>query len=126
MFVVMRFCIKSFLLIFNIFTIFLSSNPDAAQYLSFPSIRCTMHRERIKNQPSIPKTLALLYNVLGSSSVMHNIRKETVITPDGNTAIIFSTDHLLQTLSSSTEIYVDGTFSVSTTATSFCNITKVI
>lgn len=56
---------------------------------------------------------------------MQNIRKETVITTDGNTAIIFSTDHLLQALSSTTEIYVDGTFSVSTTAASSCNNNKI-
>lgn len=104
--------------IYNIF--FLSSNPDAAQYLSFASMRSSMHRERIKNRPSVPVTLASLYDILKHSNIMQNIYIENIITTDGKTAIILSTDYLLQALSSTTEIYVDGTFSVSITASS-CN-----
>ncbi|XP_070158933.1 uncharacterized protein [Polyergus mexicanus] len=87
-------------------------NPDAAQYLSFASMRCSMHRERIKNRPSVPETLASLYDILKHSSTMQNIYIENIITTDGKTAIILSTDYLLQALSSTTEIYVDGTFFV--------------
>ncbi|XP_011706466.1 PREDICTED: uncharacterized protein LOC105461653, partial [Wasmannia auropunctata] len=28
-------------------------NPNVAQYLSFPSIRCGMHRERVKSRPPV-------------------------------------------------------------------------
>ncbi|XP_070167590.1 uncharacterized protein [Polyergus mexicanus] len=75
-------------------------------------MRCSMHRERIKNRPSVPETLASLYDILIHSSIMQNIYIENIITTDGKTAIILSTDYLLQALSSTTEIYVDGTFSV--------------
>ncbi|XP_070518824.1 uncharacterized protein [Cardiocondyla obscurior] len=109
-------CRSSMLYLFRniklFFNILFSRNQDAAQYLSFPSVRYTMHRERMKNRPSIPTTLASLYNMLQSSTIMQNIRKETVITTGEKTAIIFSTNDLLQALSSATEIYVDGTFSV--------------
>ena len=73
-----------------------------------------MHRERKKNQPPLPDTLASLYDILKNSDKIPNIYKEN-ITANGKTAIILSTNYLLQALSSTTEIYVDGTFSVSTT-----------
>lgn len=72
-----------------------------------------MHRERMKTRPSVPDTLATLYNILKNSDIIPNISKENIITVNGKTAIILSTDYLLQALSSATEIYVDGTFSVS-------------
>jgi hypothetical protein len=73
-----------------------------------------MQRERMKSLPSVPDTLASLYDILANSGIMSNIYKENLITTDEKTAIIFSTNSLLQALSSATEIYVDGTFSVST------------
>lgn len=91
------------------------SNPDAAQHLSFPSIRSSMHRARASSQPLIPNTLASLYNVLQNYDIMQNFYKENIITSDGTVAILLSTNDLLETLYSTTEIYVDGTFSVSTT-----------
>lgn len=99
---------------------FFHSNPDAAQYMGFASMRCSMHRERIKKRPSVPDTLVLLYNSLQNTNIMQHFYKEIITTIDGKTAIILSTDYLLQALSSATEIYVDGTFSVSTTA--YCNL----
>lgn len=75
-----------------------------------------MQRERLKSRPPIPDTLALLYDILENSGIMQNIYKESLITTDGKTAIIFSTNYLLQALSSATNIYVDGTFSVSTSS----------
>jgi len=72
-----------------------------------------MHRERTKSRPSIPDTLASLYDILQTSDIMQNIYKENITTTDGKSAIIFSTNYLLQALYSATEIYVDGTFSVS-------------
>lgn len=78
-----------------------------------------MHRERIKSQPPVPDTLASLYDILQNRDIMQNIYKENITTSNGKTAIILSTNYLLQALSSATEIYVDGTFSVSTIT--FCN-----
>lgn len=72
-----------------------------------------MHRERTKSRPSVPDMLTSLYDILQNSDIMQNIYKENIITTDGKTAIILSTNYLLQALSSATEIYVDGTFSVS-------------
>lgn len=72
-----------------------------------------MHRERTKSRPSVPDTLTSLYNILQNSDLIQNIYKENITTTDGKTAIILSTNYLLQALSSATEIYVDGTFSVS-------------
>ncbi|TGZ46497.1 Uncharacterized protein DBV15_11691, partial [Temnothorax longispinosus] len=87
-------------------------NPDAGQYLSFATIRCSMHREREKSRPSVPNTLESLYDILENSDIIQNIYKDKVVTTDGKSAIILSTNYLLQALSSTTEIYVDGTFSV--------------
>jgi len=83
-----------------------------------------MHRERMKSRPSVPDTLASLYDILENSDIMQNVFKEKVITTDGKAAIILSTNYLLQALSSTTEIYVDGTFSVSTTCLVRQNISQ--
>ncbi|XP_018301775.1 uncharacterized protein [Mycetomoellerius zeteki] len=90
----------------------MSSNPNVAQYLSFPSIRCSMHRERIKSRPPIPDTLASLRNILEHCDIIKNVYKGSLITDNEKTAIILSSNSLLEALSSATEIYVDGTFSV--------------
>ncbi|XP_024882444.1 uncharacterized protein LOC112461432, partial [Temnothorax curvispinosus] len=87
------------------------SNPSIGQYLSFPSIRCTMHRERINSRPSVPDTLASLRDMLPNSDMLKDFYKGSIITSCGNTAIILSTNDLIDALSSATEIYVDGTFS---------------
>lgn len=97
---------------------FLSSNPDAAQYLSFSSLRSSMQRERIKSQPPVPDTLSSLRDILENCNIIKNVYKESVTTNDGKTAIILSTNYLLEALASATEIYVDGTFSVSITTSS--------
>lgn len=73
-----------------------------------------MQRERMKSRPPVPDTLASLRNILGNYDIMKNVYKESVTTNDGKVAIILSTNYLLEALSSATEIYVDGTFSVST------------
>ncbi|XP_071634796.1 uncharacterized protein [Temnothorax longispinosus] len=96
----------------DIFDSVCRSNPDAAEYLSFTSMRCNMRRERTKSQPRVPDTLASLYDILKNSDIIENIYKENITTSNGKTAIILSTNYLLDALASTTEIYVDGTFSV--------------
>jgi len=73
-----------------------------------------MHRERVKVRPSVPKTLASLRDIFENSDTLKNIYQGSVIFND-KVAIILSTTDLLEGLSSATEIYVDGTFSVSLT-----------
>lgn len=72
-----------------------------------------MLRERMKSRPLVPDTLASLHNILENCNIITNVYKESVTTNDGKTAIILSSNYLLEALSSATEIYVDGTFSVS-------------
>lgn len=72
-----------------------------------------MHRERIKSRPPIPDTLASLRNILEHCDIIKNVYKGSLITDNEKTAIILSSNSLLEALSSATEIYVDGTFSVS-------------
>lgn len=95
------------------YVFFLFSNPDAAQYLSFASIRCSMQRQRTKSLPPVPDTLTSLRDILEDYDILKNVYKESVTTNDGKTAIILSTNYLLKALSSATELFVDGTFSVS-------------
>lgn len=73
-----------------------------------------MQRERMKSRPPVPDTLASLRDVLENCDIIKNVYKGSVTT-NGKSAIILSTNYLLEALSSATEIYVDGTFSVSTT-----------
>lgn len=78
-------------------------------------MRCSMYRERGKVRPSVPETLASLRDIIESSDIIKNIYQGSVILNDDKIAIILSTTSLLEGLSSATEIYVDGTFSVSLT-----------
>lgn len=96
------------------YVLFMFSNPDVAQYMSFPAVRNCMQRARVQTQPSVPETLASLNDTLHNSYILRNIWKESVTFDNDKTAIILSTNYLLEALSSATEIYVDGTFSVST------------
>lgn len=76
-----------------------------------------MYRERTKSLPSIPDNVLSLYDLIENFDVLQNVYKGKIFTSDGKTAIFLSNDYLLQALSSTTEIFVDGTFSVSTTVT---------
>lgn len=105
----------SVLIMFVLYYFLICSNSDAEQYLSFPSMRSSMHRERVKSRPSVPKTLASLRDMLDNSNILKDIYQESVTLSDDNVAIILSNSDLLEGLSSATEIYVDGTFSVSLT-----------
>lgn len=91
------------------------SSPNVGQYLSFPSVRCSMHRERMKSRPPTPYTLVSLRDMLERSDMLKDFYKRSIITTSGSIAIILSTNDLIDALSSTTEIYVDGTLSVSKT-----------
>lgn len=74
-----------------------------------------MHRARVKVRPTVPETLASLRDIVEKSEIMKDIYQGSVVSNNDKIAIILSTTRLLQGLSSATEIYVDGTFSVSLT-----------
>lgn len=91
------------------------SNPEAAAFMAFKSVRSQLNRERLKNRPKLPHSIATLADELNHYTPTNHIYKGCVIASDGNRALLFSDDKLLIALELSTEIYCDGTFSVSLT-----------
>lgn len=87
--------------------------PEAAVSLSYNTIRTPLHREKIKYRPSLPINLLGLRTKLETYEPLKNIYKGEVTSPHGEIALIFSTDGLLKELASCTEMFLDGTFSVS-------------
>jgi hypothetical protein len=88
-------------------------NPEVAAFLAFKSIRSRMNRERTKNRPKLPHSITALADELNNYIPMSYVYKGCVISCNGEKALLFSDNKLLQALESSTEIYCDGTFSVS-------------
>ncbi|GAB1869823.1 FLYWCH-type domain-containing protein [Camponotus japonicus] len=87
-------------------------NPESAVFVAFKSIRSQLNRERIKNRPKLPQSIDILADELNNYIPISDIYKGSVTANDGNKALFFSNDKLLQALNSSTEIFCDGTFSV--------------
>lgn len=88
-------------------------NPESAVFVASKSIRSQLNRERIKNRPKLPQSIDILADELNNYIPISDIYKGSVTANDGNKALFFSNDKLLQALNSSTEIFCDGTFSVS-------------
>ncbi|KYN21657.1 hypothetical protein ALC57_05965, partial [Trachymyrmex cornetzi] len=86
--------------------------PEAAISLSYNTIRTPLYREKIKHRPPLPRNLLSLQTQLETYEPLKNIYKGHAMSTDGKIALIFSTNELLKQLDSSTEIYLDGTFSV--------------
>lgn len=63
--------------------------------------------------PPIPNSMEKLKDCLLNYESLKDVYKGNVTSTNNEMAIIFSTNVLLDALSVSTEIYVDGTFSVS-------------
>lgn len=63
----------------------------------------------------MPQSIAAFADELNHYEPMSNFYKGSVTVNDGKKAFLFSTDALLIALELSTEIYCDGTFSVSLT-----------
>lgn len=87
--------------------------PEEAITLSYATVKCTLYRERIKLRPSLPKDMKTLAVSLSAYVPLEGFYKGSVISNDGKIALIFTTDTLLHELGKSTELYVDGTFNVS-------------
>lgn len=88
-------------------------NPESAALIAFKSIRSQLNRERLKSRPKLPQSIATLADDLKYYTPINHIYKGCVTASDGKKALFFSNDKLLQALESSTEIFCDGTFSVS-------------
>lgn len=90
--------------------------PEEAITLSYATVRCTLYRERIKLRPSLPKDMETLAASLSAYVPLKGFYKDSITCNDGKIALIFTTDKLLHVLGKSTELYVDGTFNVSSCA----------
>ncbi|XP_066592929.1 uncharacterized protein [Prorops nasuta] len=98
--------------------------PTEAAYITFPSIKSTLNAERLKNKPKNPTTLAALPALMMNYAPVMPIYKGTAQI-GSEIAVIFSTDTLMDLLASSTEIFVDGTFSVLPSAPSISQLYSV-
>jgi len=88
--------------------------PTAAVSLSYNTVRTPLHREKIKYRSSLPTNFINLQTQFETYEPLKTIYKGKAVSINGEIALIFSTDGLLQELASCTEIFLDGTFSVNT------------
>lgn len=77
------------------------------------SVRSLLLRERIKIRPSLPSNVRDIGNLLQGYEPIKFIYKGCVISEDNKYSYIFTSDKLLKILEKSSEIFIDGTFSVS-------------
>jgi len=97
--------------------------------LSYATLKSTLYREKIKLRPSLPNDMETLAANLLTYRPLERFYKGNVTCSDGKRALIFTSNELLQELQKSTELYVDGTFNVSSyflqySALSFLNKNK--
>lgn len=82
-------------------------------HITYSSMRTILHRARSSFFPLIPDSMEKLKDCLLNYEPLKEFYKGDVVSTNNEIAVIFSTDVLLTALAASTEIYVDGTFSVS-------------
>lgn len=87
-------------------------NQEVAKKLTFVSMKSILNRERAKSKPTVPKTMSALSDLLQNYEPLNNNYKGSVIAEDGKIALLFSSDELLKALACTSEILVDGMFSV--------------
>lgn len=75
-------------------------------------MKSVMARERTKQRSPIPHTFQALSTDLNKYDWIKDFYKGSVVAQDGSMAAIFSSDVLINALKTTTEIFVDGTFSV--------------
>lgn len=75
-------------------------------------MKSVMARERAKQRPPIPHTFQALSTDLNKYDWIKDFYKGSVTAQDGSMAAIFSSDVLIDALKTTTEMFVDGTFSV--------------
>lgn len=81
-------------------------------HLSYPTIKSALNRKRVAYKPPVPNSFAFLSSELEKYDACKDIYKGNVIAADGSMGLLFSNDELLNALNESTELFVDGTFSV--------------
>ncbi|XP_067211197.1 uncharacterized protein [Linepithema humile] len=108
----LRLCQGSVQPIKKIFDDVCESDPEAAMHISYPSFKSTLNRKRAACKPPVPDSFASLSVELEKYDSCKDIYKGSVIAEDGSMGLLFSSDELLNALNETTELYVDGTFSV--------------
>ncbi|XP_039310405.1 uncharacterized protein LOC120358855 [Solenopsis invicta] len=106
----------------EIFDTICRRNSIAAAKISYPSVRSFLNREQKRRKPEIPQTITEFELTLINYQLVQHIFKGTVISDEGYKAFIFTSDVLLNTLVTATEIYIDGTFSVMPRVPSFAQL----
>lgn len=81
--------------------------------MSYASLKSTLYRERIKLRPSLPKDMETLAANLSTYALFKKFYKGSVMCSDEKVALILTSDELLQELQKSSELFIDGTFNVS-------------
>ncbi|XP_071581238.1 uncharacterized protein [Temnothorax nylanderi] len=106
----------------DIFDMVCRRNPVAAKNISYRTMRSFLYREQIRHRPEIPQTIVGLEVALMNYQPTEHIYKGTVLSDSGYRAVLFTTDTLLNALATSTEIFMDGTFSVVPRVPSFAQL----
>ncbi|XP_024891324.1 uncharacterized protein LOC112467093, partial [Temnothorax curvispinosus] len=75
-------------------------------------MRSFLYREQIRHRPETPQTIDEFEMALRNYRPVEYIYKGIALSDNGYKAIIFTSEALLDALTASTEIYMDGTFSV--------------
>ncbi|XP_067209981.1 uncharacterized protein [Linepithema humile] len=97
-------------------------NPVAAAKISYPVVRSLLNREQKRRKLELPQTITEFDLILSNYQPVQHIFKGTVTSDEGYKAVIFTSDVLLNTLVTATEIYIDGTFSVIPREPSFAQL----
>lgn len=82
--------------------------------MGFQAARSLIRRERERIRPPVPATISALGLMLNTYQPCRDVYRGMVSAP-GNPdecAVIFAGDQMLQRLSETSEIYIDGTFDV--------------
>jgi len=76
-------------------------------------MRNTLSKEKLKMRPPLPSSICDLDSLFEGYEPVKLIYKSYVISEDNKYSYIFTSDKLLKILNESSEIFIDGTFSVS-------------
>ncbi|XP_039309456.1 uncharacterized protein LOC120358649 isoform X1 [Solenopsis invicta] len=108
----LRLSRESLLPLKEIFDNVCRTNLEVAAHISYNSMKSVMARERAKQRPPIPHTFQALSTDLNKYDWIKDFYKGSVTAQDGSMAAIFSSDVLIDALKTTTEMFVDGTFSI--------------
>lgn len=97
----------------EIFDTVCRKNPNAAANISYHAMRNLLSREKIKMRPPLPLNVCDLGDLLQNYEPTKYIYKGCVISEDNKYSYILTSDKLLKILEKCSEIFIDGTFSVS-------------